>query len=127
MLDATSPSSYRSTMPARADRSKLARCAWCGRGFRPTEAKGRMPRYCRRSCRQRAYESRQRAGEVGLNESELIVTRSELEHLYDQLWVLECAIDDVQRDLADSATLKDHRAAMAWLLDAAKPLVALRR
>ncbi|WP_043176271.1 hypothetical protein [Streptomyces sp. NRRL B-24484] len=35
------------------------KCDWCGWPFTPPKATGRMPRYCRRSCRQRAYEARQ--------------------------------------------------------------------
>ncbi|WP_420082951.1 hypothetical protein ACN6AT_39260 (plasmid) [Streptomyces sp. JL4002] len=33
-------------------------CDWCGEPFRPPKATGRKPRYCRQSCRQRAYEAR---------------------------------------------------------------------
>ncbi|WP_331722214.1 hypothetical protein [Kitasatospora sp. NBC_00315] len=40
------------------------RCEWCGWPFRPPKATGRKPRYCRRSCRQRAYEARQTRAEV---------------------------------------------------------------
>lgn len=50
------------------------------------------------------------------------MARDELDALRDQLWILQCAIEDVERDLADSATLADHRRALAWLLDAARPL-----
>ena len=40
------------------------RCDWCGESFRPPKATGRVPRYCRRSCRQRAFEARQTRREV---------------------------------------------------------------
>jgi hypothetical protein len=33
-------------------------CAHCGRTFTPSHRPGPTPRYCRRSCRQRAYEAR---------------------------------------------------------------------
>lgn len=39
-------------------------CDWCGHPFRPPKATGRTPRYCRRSCRQRAYEARQTRREI---------------------------------------------------------------
>ena len=64
---------------------------------------------------------------LGLSEAELIVTREELHRLFDQLWVLECAVADVERDLAAAKTIADHREALAWLLDAARPVVALNR
>jgi hypothetical protein len=35
-----------------------------------------------------------------LNENELIVTKAELDQLHDELYVLACAVDDVERDLA---------------------------
>ena len=109
-----------------ADRAER-RCAWCGRRFAVAPGPGRPRRFCRRSCRQRDYEARHRAQELGLSEAELIVTREELHRLFDQLWVLECAVADVERDLAAARTIADHREALTWLLDAARPVVALNR
>jgi hypothetical protein len=45
------------------------------------------------------------------------------------VYVLRCAVDDVERDLEwpdGKATAKELRDAMAWLLDAARPLAAFR-
>ena len=39
---------------------------------------GRPRRYCKTSCRQRDYEARRRAAELGLSEGELVVTREVL-------------------------------------------------
>ena len=36
---------------------KKRRCAWCRNDFRPS-GRGRPPRFCSNSCRQRAYEKR---------------------------------------------------------------------
>jgi hypothetical protein len=85
-------------------------------------ATGRPRQYCRQACRQRDYEARQRSSEAGLSEAQLIVTRQELDDLYDQLYVLECAIDDVDRDLAGNPTKQDLQDAVTWLLQAARPL-----
>nr|MBU6203234.1 hypothetical protein [Acidobacteriota bacterium] len=70
--------------------------------------------------------AKQRASELQLNENELVMTRSELNALRDQIYVLKCAIDDVERDLDPSVdpTTRDFRAALRWLLEAAKPVVA---
>jgi hypothetical protein len=57
-----------------------------------------------------------------LSEAELIVTRDELDALHDQLYVLEAAIEDVERDLESSATKQDYVEAIEWLLDACRPL-----
>jgi hypothetical protein len=103
-----------------------ATCLWCRRPIVPTDGPGRPRRFCRQSCRQRDYEARRRATELGLNESDLIVARSELNALTDQLYVLEAAVEDVMGDLARSAELEDYKAALAWVLDAARPLIQLR-
>ena len=39
-------------------------CEWCGRTFDRAHARGRVPHYCGRSCRQRAYEARRRGAYV---------------------------------------------------------------
>ena len=64
--------------------------------------------------------------DVGLTESELIVTRQALEELHDALYVLEAAVEDVDRDLASAKTATDYREALDWLLQAARPLVSKR-
>jgi hypothetical protein len=90
----------------------------------PPAATGRPRRYCRDVCRQRDFEARQRAAEVGLTETELVMTRQELDALHDQLYVLEAAVEDVERDLAGTPTKQDYADAVSWLLQAAKPLAA---
>lgn len=72
------------------------------------------------------YAARLRAHEVGLSESELIVTRQALEEMHDALYVLEAAIEDIDRDLESAKTAKDYREALDWLLQGARPLVAKR-
>ena len=68
--------------------------------------------------------SRQRAAELELSERELVITRDELDRLHDELYVLACAVDDVERELAARGrttvrTLEDN---LSWLLEAARPL-----
>ena len=85
---------------------------------------GRPRRYCRQSCRQRDYEARRRSAELGLSEGELVITREELESVRDRLYVLQCAVEDVERDLAERGDdPEDRERAFAWLLDAAKQAV----
>jgi hypothetical protein len=68
--------------------------------------------------------ARHRAAELELNENELVVARSELDALHDELYVLACAVDDVERDLAGEAapTAQELVDALGWLLEAARPL-----
>lgn len=73
------------------------------------------------------YESRRRAAELGLSESELVMARSELESLRDALYVLEAAVEDVDRDLAEAGDDPDEvRRCLEWLLSAARPLSSHR-
>jgi hypothetical protein len=99
---------------------------WCGRRFAASSGRGRPRRFCRRSCRQRDYEARRRAQELGLGEDELVVTRAELESLRDRLYVLSCALEDVERDLRERGDDPDDRQrAFDWLLDAARQAVGV--
>ncbi len=67
--------------------------------------------------------ARQRARELELSDDELVVAREELDALHDELYVLACAVDDVERDLADGRpTVTELRDALDWLLAAARPL-----
>ena len=60
-----------------------------------------------------------------LNEHELIITKAELDQLHDELYVLACAVDDVERDLAASGKRPPTPAVsemLSWLLEAARPI-----
>jgi len=109
---------------ARVAAGDRPRCCWCQRPLARREGPGRPRRYCRQSCRQRDYEARRRAAERGLDEKEIILTRAELEQLRDRLWVLACAVEDVEGDLARAEDPAEVRAALDWLLEAARPLRA---
>lgn len=92
-----------------------------------TSRPGRPREFCKASCRQMDYDARRRAKELGLSDAELVVTRRELEQLRDALYVVECAVEDVDRDLeAGGDDPAEVRRALEWLLDAVRPLTALR-
>jgi ParB-like chromosome segregation protein Spo0J len=82
---------------------------------------GRPQVFCKASCKQRDYEARRRAAELGLGEHELVVTRAELDSLRDRLYVLACVLEDVQRDLERGDI--DERSAVRALASAAKECV----
>ena len=100
------------------------RCGWCRRVLEARSGPGRPQVFCRQACRQAAYVAGRRRDELGLSESELIVARHELDELRDKLYVLEAAIEDVERDLAEAEGEQDVREALAWILAAARPLIA---
>jgi hypothetical protein len=81
--------------------------------------------FCSQACRQWDWVGRQRARELQLNEDELIITKAELDQLHDELFVLACAVDDVERDRSAAGktpTAKELGEMLAWLLEAARPI-----
>jgi hypothetical protein len=101
------------------------RCRWCRRVIPTVATRGRPREFCSQRCRQWDWVSRQRARELALSEGELVVARTELDALHDDLYVLACAVDDADRDLAAAggrATARELREILDWLLDAARPL-----
>lgn len=83
------------------------RCAWCARPLPGPARTGRPRTYCRRSCRQRAFEARQRLGELSWGEDRL---RELLERLDDQYVVLASVRDlvgEMQQDVVDGRSWDD--------------------
>ena len=101
------------------------KCRWCRSPLAPTSGAGRRREFCSQACRQWDWVARQRASELALSEDELVITRTERDKLRDQIFVLRCAVQDVEQDLDPSIdpTTRDYKAALSWLLDAARPLV----
>ncbi len=86
---------------------------------------GRPRVFCSQACRQWDWVGRQRARELQLNEDELIVTRAALDQLHDELYVVACAVDDVERDLEAAGKgpqAKELAEMLRWLLEAARPI-----
>jgi hypothetical protein len=63
---------------------------------------------------------------LALSEGELVTARSELDALHDDLYVLQCAVADTQRDLEHRMTVEQAMSALRWLLEAAEPLANRR-
>lgn len=60
---------------------------------------------------------------MGLSEAELIVTRQALQSVFDAAYVLEAALEDVERDLAADDSPDELRRALDWLRSSAQPLL----
>ncbi len=69
-------------------------------------AGGRPRSYCRRSCRQRAYESRAAARRVGLDDDTMVVAKEEFERLTDLRFLVSSAVDDFERSDGDEPALR---------------------
>jgi hypothetical protein len=105
--------------------TKERRCRWCRRVLPPASGRGRPREFCSQRCRQWDWVARQRARELELSEGELVIARTELDALHDDLYVLACAVEDAERDLRASGsrpTVAELREIVDWLLDAARPL-----
>jgi len=102
----------------------MARCRWCRRVLPASARTGRKREFCRQACRQWDWVARQRARELAISETDLVVARSELDSLRDDLYVLACAVDDVRRDLAapGKRSERELRESLDWILSAAAPL-----
>ncbi|HUF98634.1 MAG TPA: hypothetical protein VMM60_10940 [Ilumatobacter sp.] len=101
------------------------RCGWCRRVVSRTAGRGRPKKFCSQKCRQWNWVAQQRAHELELSEHELIITRTELDSLHDDLYVLACAVEDTERDLAAfdaPPTATELQNLLDWLLDSARPL-----
>jgi hypothetical protein len=103
--------------------TKRTACAWCGSPIERAGGAGRPRRFCRRGCRQRDFESRKRARELGLAESDLVIARKALEGLDDLLFVLGCAITDVEADVGADSSPEQLRRSLDWLIESARPLL----
>jgi hypothetical protein len=86
---------------------------------------GRPRRYCKQACRQRDYEARRRAAELGLGEHELVITRAELETIRDRLFVLERTVEDAEVDLRqpEARRAAELRRIMEYVLESARDCV----
>lgn len=103
---------------------RRSRCKWCRRVL-PEQRTGRPRQFCSQACRQWHWVGQQRAQELQLSEHELVIATSELDALHDDLYVLACAVNDAERDLAAAGTrptVRELREIVDWLLDAARPL-----
>lgn len=73
------------------------------------------------------YAARRRAVELGAGKSDLVVARRELDELYDRIYALEAAVEDVERDLAEAGDdPREIRRALDWLLESARPVLERR-
>lgn len=103
------------------------RCGWCRRPLPQPAATGRPRRFCKEVCRQLAYQSRRRTAELRLGEGELVLARRQLDELRDGLYMLQCAVDDIDRDLAGSSAPTRHelQEALSWVTEAARGVIRL--
>lgn len=98
---------------------RLLSCLWCGREIVESEA-GRRRRYCRQSCRQRAYEHRSNLKGTGIPTDSVVLSAQEASDMADRWFAARCAAEDV-------VTALDEGADKAELLGLSATLIVLTR
>jgi hypothetical protein len=69
--------------------------------------------------------ARKLAESHGLGDDDVVISRDRLEDLQGRLYALQAALEDIDRDLADSDDADDVSEALAWLRENAEPLRSL--
>lgn len=64
---------------------------------------GRRRRYCRQSCRQRAYEQRNAVKGTSIPADAVVLTAEEASALADRVFEVRCAAEDVATAVAEGA------------------------
>ncbi|WP_176444087.1 hypothetical protein [Rhodococcoides kyotonense] len=77
-------------------------CAWCGREVADS-GMGRRRRYCRQSCRQRAYEHRSAVKGTSIPEDAVVLSADEASSLIDRAFEVRCAAEDVAIAVTEGA------------------------
>lgn len=89
-------------------------CEHCGRPVDSGTSVGRPRKYCRRSCRQRAFEARRYLEDVSWGDAQLVRLARELAELEDRLDALGASLGELRADVEDQREV-DVAAALADL------------
>ncbi|QKT07350.1 hypothetical protein HUN08_09220 [Gordonia sp. X0973] len=107
-------------------RERQVACAWCGREIVDATTLGRRRKYCRRSCRQRAYEQRTLTAGTAIPEDAVIMRPEEVRDLADRLFELRCAAEDMATAVREEADATELGGLAQTLVDLAVAAERLR-
>ncbi|MBP2191087.1 hypothetical protein ACWDYH_28580 [Nocardia goodfellowii] len=117
-------------------RRLLSSCLWCGReivdsgssgrsaGSAP--AAGRKRRYCRQSCRQRAYEHRNSLKGTGIPDDSVVLSAQEAADLADRWFAARCAAEDVATAISEGAGAEELAVLSKTLVELTRDAERLR-
>ncbi|OZC81834.1 hypothetical protein CH254_26045 [Rhodococcus sp. 06-412-2C] len=100
-------------------------CTWCGRPVADSGT-GRKRRYCRQSCRQRAYEQRSAMKETSIPDDAVILTADEASAAADRAFEVRCAAEDVSTAVTEGADIAELHRLCTELLTKARDAERLR-
>lgn len=104
---------------------RLLSCLWCGREIVESEA-GRRRRYCRQSCRQRAYEHRNSLKGTGIPADAVVLSAQEAAALADRWFAARCAAEDIATAIDEGADPSELAQLSATLVTLARDAERLR-
>jgi hypothetical protein len=104
---------------------RLLSCLWCGREIVESEA-GRRRRYCRQSCRQRAYEHRNSLKGTGIPDDSVVLSAQEATDLADRWFAARCAAEDVATAIGEGADADALKSLAATMLELTRDAERLR-
>jgi hypothetical protein len=81
--------------------SMTSECEHCGRPFEAGSTVGRPRKYCRRSCRQRAFESRRHEGDLVWSDKQVVQLSRRLAELEDQVDAVRAVAEELRIELED--------------------------
>lgn len=92
----------------------------------PEISAGRRRRYCRQSCRQRAYEQRHALAGTDIPPDSVILSAEDVRAAADRSFQLRCACEDVATAVAEDAPREELRRICADLVQLARDAERLR-
>ncbi len=98
---------------------------WCGREV-PDAGIGRRRRYCRQSCRQRAYEQRAAVKGTKIAPDSTVLTAAESAAVMDRMFEVRCAAEDVATAAAEGAAADEIAGLCATLVQLTRDAERLR-
>jgi len=87
---------------------------------------GRRRKYCRQSCRQRAYEQRSLTAGTSIADDAVILSAVEAEALLDRLFSLRCAAEDLATAIDEQAGHDELSQLCAALVEQARAAERVR-
>ncbi|MFD4367521.1 hypothetical protein [Rhodococcus sp. NPDC058521] len=100
-------------------------CVWCGREVADTGV-GRRKRYCRQSCRQRAYEQRAQVKGTSIPADAVVLSREESVAVMDRMFEVRCAAEDLATAVAEGAAADELASMCDSLVQLARSAERLR-
>ncbi len=119
------PTTVGNLSPMTGGERRPTSCPWCGRPV-PESGTGRRRRYCRRSCRQRAYEQRTAASGGRTDPDGVVLTAAEATAVTDRAYLVRCAAEDVATAVDEDADTDELRRLCGTLLELARDAERLR-